>query len=113
MIPQGVRVYLAIGPTDLRKAINGLSVLVQDVLGEELFAGSLFAFCNRARNRIKILYWDTNGFCLWMKRLEERQRFRWPKREEEVLEVEPRALEWLLAGLDMSQAHERLNYRLV
>jgi len=112
MLPKGVRVYLALGPTDLRKAINGLSVLVQELLGEELFTGSLFVFCNRARDRIKVLYWDTNGFCLWLKRL-ERQRFRWPRSEEEVLQVEPRALEWLLAGLDMSQAHERLNYRYV
>jgi len=112
MLPNDTKVYLALGPTDLRKAINGLGAIVQELLEEELFTGSLFVFCNRPKTLIKALYWDSNGFCLWIKRL-ERDRFCWPDREEEVLEIERRALEWLLAGLDMSQAHERLNYRYV
>lgn len=96
----------------MRRAINGLSAMVEELLGQGLFSGSLFVFCNRRRDRIKILYWDSNGYCLWLKRLEQ-HRFRWPMRKEEVLEIEPRALEWLLAGLDMNQAHERLSYRRV
>ena len=59
------RVYVAVGITDLRKAINGLSVLAKEQLGQDPFGGSYFAFSNRGRNRIKVLYWDRNGFCLW------------------------------------------------
>ncbi len=110
MLPVDTKVYLALGATDLRKAINGLTALVQELLSDEVFSGSLFVFCNRSQNLIKAVYWDSNGFCLWTKRL-EKHKFCWPEREEEVLEIERRALEWLLAGLDMTQAHERLNYR--
>jgi len=64
------KVYLAVGATDLRKAINGLSILAQQQMGQDPFGGGYFAFSNRTRNRIKVLYWDRNGFCLWQKRLE-------------------------------------------
>ena len=72
-----VRVYIATGITDMRKSINGLSILVADQLELDPLSGHLFAFCNRKRDIIKIMYWDRNGFCLWHKRL-ERDRFRWP-----------------------------------
>jgi transposase len=68
------RVYLAVGVTDLRKAINGLSVLAKEQLGQDPFAGSYFAFSNRGRNRIKVLYWDRNGFCLWQKSWRKREK---------------------------------------
>lgn len=111
MIPQRARrVYLALGSTDMRKAINGLSVLVEQAMGLDPFCGDLFVFCNRRCNIIKILYWDENGFCLWSKRLEE-YRFKWPQRPEQVLEIDRRQLGWLLAGLDFSTAHQRLYYR--
>jgi hypothetical protein len=75
MIPKkSVRVYLALGSTDLRKAVNGLSVLVEQAMGLDPFCGDLFVFCNRRQNIIKILYWDDNGFALWYKRLEEQLR---------------------------------------
>ena len=112
MLPFAGKVYLALGATDMRKSINGLAILVESMLGKDLFQGDLFVFCNRPKNRIKILYWDKNGFCLWLKRLEE-DRFRWPQTEEEVLEIERPALDWLLAGLDLAQAHQRLHYQHV
>ena len=77
------RVYLALGNTDMRKAINGLSILVQESMDLDPFSGHLFVFCNRKRNILKILYWDRNGFCLWSKRL-EKHFFRWPESSEEV-----------------------------
>ena len=104
------RIFLAVGVTDMRKAINGLSALVEGGLGQNVFSGDLFAFCNRQRNIVKILYWDQTGFCLWMKRLEENQ-FKWPQTEEELLEIRERELEWLLAGLDIKQAIPHLNYQ--
>ena len=99
-IPFQTRVYLALGSTDMRKAINGLSILVENSLEMD-----------RRRNIIKILYWDRNGFCLWHKRL-EKHRFKWPDLAEEIMEVDHRELGWLLEGLDLCQAraHEPLNY---
>ena len=73
----GSRVFIAVGATDMRKSINGLSLLVEEEFGLDLFSGSFFAFCNRKRDLVKILYWSGNGFCIWMKRLEE-EVFRWP-----------------------------------
>jgi transposase len=107
-----MKVYVAIGSTDMRKSINGLSLLVADQFDLDLFSGSLFAFCNRKRDIVKILYWADNGFCVWMKRL-EKDVFRWPESEQEVMEVSRSALGWLLSGLDFSQAHKRLKYSSV
>ena len=113
MIPENsIRVYLALGSTDMRKAINGLSVLVEQAMGLNPFSGDLFVFCNRRRNIIKILYWDENGFCLWLKRLEE-HRFKWPQLADEVLTINRKQLSWLLSGLDFSSAHQRLYYQNV
>jgi transposase len=111
MLPSGVRVYIAIGNTDMRKSIDGLSIAVAQLLDHDPFSGHLFAFSNRRRTMAKILYWDRNGFCLWQKRL-EKDRFRWPESHHGVVEIEPRELRWLLDGLEVRQrqAHERLHY---
>ena len=106
------RVFLSLGITDMRKSINGLSLMVSEAMDNALLSGDLFVFCNRSRNIIKILYWDTNGFCLWQKRL-EKHRFKWPNNEREVLEIEERKLEWLLKGLNIEEAHEKLNYEII
>jgi transposase len=74
-------VYLCCGYTDMRKSINGLMILVQESFSLDPFTDALFVFCNRSRNRIKILEWDGDGFWLYFKRL-ERGRFRWPSEEE-------------------------------
>ena len=108
MAPEA-KVYVAVGATDMRKSINGLSLLVEEHFQLDLFSGSLFAFCNRNKDRVKILYWDRNGFCLWLKRLEQ-DTFRWPETESDVLEISRPALDWLLHGLDLRQAHQRLSY---
>ena len=112
MFPSASKVYIALGATDMRKSINGLSLLVVDQFDLDVFSGNLFAFCNRRRDIIKILYWDDNGFCIWLKRL-EKDIFRWPDSEQDVMEISRTALDWLLSGLDLRQAHKRLNYTLV
>jgi transposase len=95
------KVYLALGNIDMRKAINGLSMLVEAHLELDPFSGHLFVFCNRRRNIIKILYWDTNGFCLWYKRL-KKDVFRWPESEADVWRIDHRQLTWLLDGLEVT-----------
>jgi len=110
----GIRVYLAVGATDMRKSINGLSILVEDQLDLDLFSGHFFAFCNRKQSMIKILYWDLNGFCLWCKRL-EKDRFQWPESEHDVINIGRKELNWLLDGLSIyqSRAHQHLNYSAI
>jgi transposase len=113
MIPlESGRVYVAIGSTDMRKAINGLSILVEQAMDLNPFSGDLFVFCNRLRNILKILYWDRNGFCLWQKRL-EKDRFKWPQSVDEVITIDQRQLQWLLSGLDIADAHKQLYYQVV
>lgn len=105
-------VYLAVGSTDMRKAINGLSILVEQAMDLNPFSGDLFVFCNHKRTIIKILYWDNNGFCLWHKRL-EKHRFKWPTSLDEVVTIGVKQLSWLLDGLDFTSAHEQLYYSAV
>jgi len=116
MFPQigGIKVYIATGVTDLRKSINGLSMLVADYLELDAFSGHLFAFCNRKRDMVKVLYWERNGFCLWHKRLEQ-GRFIWPDTSEEVMAVDVRELNWLIEGLSLHQphAHVTLEYSMI
>lgn len=109
--PYHTRVYLAAGSTDMRKSINGLSILVANHLEMDPLSGHLFVFCNRRRNMIKVLYWDRNGFCLWHKRL-EKHSFKWPSNVKEIYEIDHRQLSWLLEGLEIHQAraHKRLEY---
>ena len=113
MLPVNLRVFLAVGTTDMRKSIDGLCLLVQMQLALDPFAGHLFGFCNRRRNMVKILYWDRNGFCLLQKRL-ERHRVVWPESQHQVLDLDGRELNWLLEGLDIRQyrSHETLHYSL-
>jgi transposase len=110
----GIKVYLAVGVTDMRKAINGLSIIAEEQMELDPFSGHLFGFCNRKRDIVKVLYWSRNGFCLWQKRL-EKDRFRWPESEEDVLGIESRELSWLIDGLSIAQneAHGRLSYSTV
>jgi transposase len=74
---EGKRVYLACGFCDMRKSINGLSMIVESSFRLDPFDGALFVFCNRNRDRIKILEWDVDGFWLYFKRL-EKGHFKWP-----------------------------------
>ena len=69
--PQSVEVYICTQPTDMRKSFDSLSALTRDVLKQNPLSGQLFVFFNRGRNRVKVLYWDKYGFCIFLKRLEQ------------------------------------------
>lgn len=97
------RVYLACGATDLRKSIDGLAALVQLAFALDPFAHAWFVFCNRDRDKLKLLRWDHNGFWLYYRRL-ERGRFQWPTSAEGATRViSRRQLQWLLDGLTLEQ----------
>ena len=110
-----VAVYLYRTVVDFRKQINGLSLIVQESMELDVFSESLFVFVNRPRTRIKILYWQRNGFCLWMKRL-ERDKFAWPMRShQETVSITTQELQWLLEGFDIwrQPPHQTLHYASV
>ena len=81
LVPAGVRVHIALGVTDMRKGLDGLAVLVQEVLAQDPFSGHLFAFRGRKANLIKIVFWDGNGLCLFTKRLDQ-GGFVWPQADD-------------------------------
>ena len=94
----GKRVYLACGKTDMRKSINGLTAIVESSFNLDPFDGAMFVFCNRSRDRIKIVEWDGDGFWLYFKRL-EKGRFRWPEPgEEATMTLSGEELNILLGG---------------
>lgn len=108
-------VYFVTGPTDLRKSIDGLSILVTESFNLDPFQPALFVFCNRKKDKIKILKWDHNGFWLYYKRL-EKGTFKWPNRtNEKVIGLSQRNLRWLLDGLSIYQhtAHKAVHERLI
>lgn len=109
------RVYLARGSTDLRKSIDSLAVLVQQGLDLDPFEPALFVFCNRQRDKLKILFWEHNGFWLYYRRL-ERGRFRWPAAAGAApMCITRRELRWLLDGLalEQHQAHRAVAARTI
>ena len=97
--PSGVRVWLATGHTDMRRGMNGLALQVQEVLRCDPYSGHLFVFRGRRGDLIKILWHDTQGRCLFVKRL-ERGRFIWPSPAEGVVTITAGQLGYLLEGID-------------
>jgi len=109
------RIYLHRAPVDFRKAVNGLSAVVEQELSMTPFDASLYVFCNRSRDKLKILHWDKTGFVLWYKRL-EKDKFKWPLAETgSVIEVDEQALNWLLTGLPIRplEPHKALFYESI
>lgn len=106
-VPPAVTIYLAVGATDLRRSVDGLSSLVRERFGLDPLTGHLFAFRNRRGDRLKILVWDRSGFWVLYKRL-ERGTFAWPTDDTATPHViTNRELLGLLAGLDPAQTRRR------
>ena len=106
-IPRETTIYLACGATDMRKSINGLCGIVQSNFELDPFEASCFVFCNRQRNRLKILQWEENGFWIHFNRLEN-GHFKWPTTEEsETLSLSIEELNLLLKSPAMEQKLKR------
>lgn len=98
-----IEIFLHRDPVDFRKAINGLSIIVEDHMPSSPFAPALFVFCNKSRHQLKVLYWDHTGFALWQKRL-EKDKFKWPRKHSEpTLSLSHEQWQWLLQGVDFKQ----------
>ena len=99
----------------MRRSIDGLASIVQECSNLDPFSSSLFVFCNRKRDRIKILHWEHNGFWLYYRRL-EKGRFRWPMdTNSDTVKIGSRELSWLLDGLSLEQkqAHPKVDAKAV
>lgn len=111
-LPASVRVYLCLSPCDMRRSFDGLHALVRDHLQLDPFAGHLYLFANQRRDRLKILYWDRDGFAIWAKRLEAGS-YVIPSAESgsRGVEITIEELAALLSGIDLSTATRRKRYR--
>jgi transposase len=112
-LPASVRVYLCLTACDMRKSFDSLHALVRDHLELDAYAGHLFVFASRRRDRVKILYWDRDGFAIWSKRLEE-GTYAVPfagEASEKRQEITVQELGALLSGIDLGQAEKRKRYQ--
>lgn len=110
-----IQIHLYRHPVDMRKAINGLVAMVEGELELDPFSADLFIFCNRARNLVKMIAWEGNGFVLWMKRL-EKSRFKWPlSMPIDVVQLNTQEINWLPDGypLTIQQGHQQLAHHTV
>lgn len=112
---KNIRIHLHRDPVDFRKAINGLSMIIEQDMALSPFDTALFVFCNKRRDKLKVLYWDSTGFCLWQKQL-VKDKFHWPRKDRrETVSISHEQWLWLLRGLDMTQMtpHKPLDYQTV
>lgn len=107
----GVRIFISTEPVDLRKGFDGLSAIIEHQWGADPFSGDLFLFLNRRRTLLKLLYWDSDGYAIWYKRL-ERGTFRIPDPTAEGrIELTAAKLAMLLEGIDFRHTRKRTRYR--
>ena len=111
-LPASVRVYLCTAPCDMRRSFDGLHALAAGAMQLDPFGGHLFVFSNRRRDRVKILYWDRDGFAVWAKRLEEgTYAMPFSDDQEPRREITAQELGALLSGIDLSAAQRRKRYQ--
>lgn len=108
-LPPSVRIFVCLQPADMRRSFDGLAAMVEQVVERDPLSGHLFVFRNRRGDRVKIIYWDRDGYALWYKRL-ERGVFRFPQRDDESLEVSATDLMLILEGIDLAGVKRRKRY---
>ena len=112
-IPGSLRIFIATGPVDFRKSHDGLAALVEQTLLEKPLSGNLFVFTNKRADRIKLLYWDGDGYALWHKRLEA-GRFSLPRPPENAARIEISLVDlaMILSGIDLASVKRKKRFRI-
>jgi transposase len=112
-LPSSVRIFLCLEPADMRRSFDGLAAVAEEVVGESPLSGHLFVFRNRRSDRVKVLYWDRDGYAIWYKRLEE-GTFRFPTSlnaaSAQRAEVKASDLMMLLDGVDLLSVKRQRRY---
>ena len=109
-LPNQVRIFIAVEPVDMRKQFDGLWAVARDRLKENPKEGAIFAFSNKARTRLKLLYWDGSGVWVFAKRIEQ-GRLSWPLgRDRKKLSIKPAALMMLMNGIDLKDGMQKAWY---
>lgn len=106
-----VKIMVATKPVDFRKGAEGLAALVRETMGADPFSGTVYVFRAKRTDRIKLIFWDGTGVCLYAKRLEDGE-FRWPKVQDGVMRLTAAQLSALLEGLDWRRVHEARQTRV-
>jgi len=110
-LPPSVRIFLCLAPTDMRRSFDGLAAMVPASLSHDPLSGHLFVFRNRRGDRVKVLWWDRDGYALWYKRLESGV-FRFPERNDSgAVEVSSSDLTLVLEGIDVRGVRRDKRYR--
>ena len=111
-IPGSLRIFIATSPVDCRKSHDGLAALVEQLMLEKPLSGNLFVFTNKRADRIKLLYWDGDGYAFWYKRL-EKGSFRLPKAAENATRIEISAIDlsMILSGIDLASVKRQKRFQ--
>ncbi|MCX7946900.1 MAG: IS66 family insertion sequence element accessory protein TnpB [Hydrogenophilus sp.] len=110
-LPPSVRIFFAAEPTDMRRSFDGLAMLAREVIRQDPLSGHLFVFRNRSGDKLKVLWWDRSGFCLYYKRLEEGV-FAFPDADGGAVEIGVADLMLILEGIDLAGARRRKRFSL-
>lgn len=108
-LPSSVRIFLCLEPADMRRSFDGLCLMSEKIVRENPFSGHLFVFTNKRKDRLKVLYWDRDGFAIWYKRLEE-GTFNFEESGSGGVEIEAFRLSLLLGGIDLGRMRQRRRY---
>ena len=110
-LPPSIRIFVCTVPADMRRGFDGLARMAQEIVRQDPLSGHFFVFLNRRRDRVKILYWDRDGYAVWAKRLET-GTFALPEVTGPQLEVRPAELAMLLGGIDPAGSRRRPRFSL-
>lgn len=108
--PPAIRIFLCTRPADMRKSFDGLALMVREFLGADPLSGHLFVFRSKRSDRVKLLYWDSDGLAIWYKRL-EKGTFRFPAAAGDGVEIRAADLAMLLDGVDLESVQRQARYR--
>lgn len=110
-LPPSVRVFVCVRPADMRRGFDRLALMAEEVVRQDPLSGHLFVFRNKRADRVKVLYWDRDGYAIWYKRLEE-GAFHFPDSDAGGLEIEATRLSMILGGIDLGGARKRKRFAL-